>query len=77
MLKWTASRRSGRKVIGLGLTAENVDLLMQGKPIMIDGAKMGLPFDIAVHYGATVQTLIDDLDEQGITVGPETKVRKE
>lgn len=41
----------GKKIIGLGLSATNMSLLKNNKPIFINGNDMHLNIDIFIFYG--------------------------
>jgi hypothetical protein len=76
MIKFTATNpNSGSKLIGLGITAANVELLKQGKPIHVKFSELGLPWDgeILLFFGETEDAIAKDLAAQGlippITVG--------
>ena len=70
MIKWT-TRLNGRAIIWLGLEAGNVAYLQAGRPILIDGAALGLPVDIVIHYGETKELMIQQMREAGMTLPPE------
>ncbi len=65
MIKFTADMNGGRKLIGIGLTAGNIERLKQGKPIHISLEEMGLPWraDIGILYGETEDSLREELSE--------------
>lgn len=65
MIRWRGNR-GGREVVGLGIEAGNVERLMNGEPILVKGETVGIPFDIFIHYGATSDALVSDLEEAGI-----------
>ena len=71
MIKWRAAGRKGRDLIGFGLEAGNVQELMDGKPMFIDGAPLGLHHDLFIHYGATKEAMIEELRENGLSLPPE------
>ena len=50
MIKYVATdTTTGRTSLGIGLSAGNVQRLMEGRPIAIDGTKLGLPIDVLIH----------------------------
>jgi hypothetical protein len=51
----------GQPVVLLGLEAENVKRLKEGKPILIKGAEIQIPFDILIVYGSTVEVITKEL----------------
>ena len=76
MVKFTAQGKTG-PLLGLGLTRRNLELLKQGRPIVIDLASMGLPpGEIFIFYGKTEQALTRDIlpyiTEDTIVHGAET-----
>lgn len=75
MIKFVADNKDGRrKILGLGLTAKNVEALKAGRPIHIHSEELGLPWnaDIVLFYGETEQALTEELQE---LIGPETDFR--
>jgi hypothetical protein len=48
MVKFSATTATGSKLIGLGLTEENMEHLRAGKPIHVDLREVNLPFDVQV-----------------------------
>lgn len=62
----------GRPLIVLGLTQDNVDRLLAGKPIAVDAEKLGLPpMAIVLTAAADNQALVDMLCEAGLLTPPE------
>lgn len=47
----------------LGLTAENVMRMKEGKPIKFDGRPFGYPGTIGICYGETEEAIVQDLVE--------------
>lgn len=76
MVKFVASRENGRKIVGIGITAGNIERLRNGKPIHIHLEELGLPWacEVMIIYGDTEQSLADDL--KGL-IGPDTVVNRE
>lgn len=74
MIKFKAGK-PGHLVLGIGLTHKNLELLKDGKPILIDGHEMGLGdvCKVIVFAGETEEALHNELKERGM-IGPETKV---
>jgi hypothetical protein len=74
MIKATATRADGRKVMIIGLAFGNLDNL-RAKPgddyIHINGKEMGLPVDVMIFAGATEADCVETM-KGGI--GPDTKV---
>jgi len=72
MIKFTGDSEDGkRKVLGIGLSDGNLRLLREGKPIMIWGEEMRLPFDVLVFWGKTDEALAESVKAG---VGPNTVV---
>lgn len=58
--------RSGDDLI-FGLSARNVELLMQGKPISIDLRDLGLPKGrVMILYGTTEEAMKEELQRAGV-----------
>lgn len=72
MVKFKA-QTGNRIVLGFGLTARNVELLKEKKPIHISLDEMGLKnVDIILCYGDTEKALMDDLQQ---FIGPDTDIK--
>jgi hypothetical protein len=69
MIKFAATK-NGRTLMGLGLARRNIELLMAGKPILVDGEKLNLPFDVMILYGETEMTIVDELKAVGVELPP-------
>lgn len=50
-----------RVVYVLGLTARNLELLAQGKPIPVDLAELGGKGEVLIMYGETEADIADEL----------------
>lgn len=75
MIKFKFKADDGPVLIGLGITKENIDLLMQGKPIMIELDAMGLPMvRLGILYGENEQDILAQLQPH---ISEETVVRDE
>lgn len=73
MIRATAER-NGVPVIILGLSARNVELLKEDKPILTKMAVGDGPaFEVLIMYGQTEQAIIDALRESGVSI-PEVAV---
>lgn len=46
----------------LGIDAENVKRLKEGKPIMVSLAELGGSDDVCIMYGETMQAIADELE---------------
>lgn len=70
MIRATADMVDGGKLVLLGLSKRNLELLAKERPIMIAGSTMDIPFDIIVFAGEDEAAMIDQLKE---FIGPGTK----
>jgi len=54
MIKFTATTKDGKRLLGLGLSHVNLDRLREGKPINIDGTSVGIEgLDVLIFAGET------------------------
>jgi len=62
MVKFT-STREGRTLVGLGLSAGNVQRLREGKPIHVHLEELNLPYkiELMIMYGETEQEIANEL----------------
>lgn len=76
MIKFTASTDSGRTLIGIGISAGNVQRLKEGKPIHLNFEELNLPWkaDLMIMYGETEALMADELKQ---FIGPRTIIHKE
>lgn len=76
MIKFTAGTQNGRTLIGIGISAENVARLKQGKPIHVSLEELNLPWkaDVMLMYGDTEQVMAETLKE---FIGPQTVVHRD
>ena len=63
MIKFILQGDTGKKVIGLGLSEENVARLKKDKPILVKGQDLGVEHDIVVLYGETEESIVETLKE--------------
>lgn len=69
MIKFKADSPTG-PLIGLGLSAQNLRLLQEGKPIVINLADLGLPPGrVLIFYGETEASMAA---EMAAFIGPKT-----
>lgn len=64
MIKFTSHLQNGKKLIGIGLSRENCNRLLDGKPILFDGDQLeefGLQF--LIMGGETEETIHNSLKE--------------
>lgn len=59
---------NGRATLGIGLTIDDVIKLLKGDLIFISSDKLGLPVDVAVHYGKDEKELMGHLRDAGIAI---------
>lgn len=53
---------NAKDVIFFGLTRNNVNRLMQGEPILVDLAEIGLPSrKVVIHFGETEEAIVDEM----------------
>jgi hypothetical protein len=63
MLKVVMGGEGGKRLLLLGLTRENVDRLMTGMPVLVDGQELGLgDFKVGIHYGVDQEALIAEIE---------------
>ena len=68
MLKFLASNNDGSDPIyGLGLTERNLELLVSGKPIVVDLKDLNHheSVKVMIFYGLDEQTMVKDLKDAG------------
>ena len=76
MIKFIAAGASGN-VIGFGLSRENINRLVEGKPIVADLAALGIAgTEIFIFFGETEQALAKQLVDAG-AITQKTVVHKE
>lgn len=61
MIKATMQTEEGKNILLLGISAENVDRLKEGKPIHITGEDLGLCNDVLLMYGDTEAQIYKEL----------------
>jgi hypothetical protein len=73
VIRFTYRDKEDREHLCVGISAENVKRLKDGKPLCVNVAEMGLAVNgsIVVFYGDTEQTLYESIKE---FIGPDTKV---
>jgi hypothetical protein len=63
-----------RQVVGLGLSHRNLELLRQGKLIMVNLRELGVdgpPHEVMIFAGETEEAMTADLRSHGM-IGPDT-----
>jgi len=74
MIKFKAGNtKTGRELIGFGLTAKNVEQLKAGNPVHVMGVEMGIPIDVMIFYGETEQDMTRMLIKEHL-IDPERTV---
>lgn len=66
MIKAILKMVDGQHIIFLGLEQGNIDLLKQGKPILIELKEMGMSGEILISFGETKQEIMADLQKAGL-----------
>lgn len=66
MIKFRATSKTGRPVIGIGLSFRNLELLKQQRPIYINGQEIGVACDVIVLAGETEGALVAEFREHGV-----------
>jgi hypothetical protein len=61
MIKFKCKGNDGAELAGFGLSARNLELLMDGKPIFIKGAEVGIATDVVIFYGKTEKDMQEQL----------------
>jgi hypothetical protein len=60
------------KTIFLGIDKGNVNRLVEGQPILVEGDTLGMPgLDVAIHYGTTLPDVLADLRAAGLPIPEE------
>ena len=70
MIKLSATKGDGGKVLFLGISRRNVELLMADRPIKVIGKEVGCDHDIYVFFGETEQAMVDSMLRAGIKLPP-------
>lgn len=68
MIRAVATKANGTKVLLLGVDEDNVQRLKDGRPIHVNAEAYGLPCDVIIVYGKTMQHVIDELKAAGFEV---------
>ena len=68
MVKFTGTNQAGQPVLGLGLSRGNLNRLLEGKPIVLKPADVGLDWtgEIVIFAGQTEQAMIHMLSRAGV-----------
>ena len=59
MIKFALLQDKSKIVIGLGITRKNVELLKEGKPILVKLQELGIvePIEVMIFYGETEEII--------------------
>lgn len=52
-------------MVGFGLSAGNIEKLMQGMPIKVNGKDIGIDHDVVIFYGRTEQDMVQMFKDEG------------
>jgi len=69
MIKFVGTNpTTGDKIIGIGITAANIEKLKEGKPILFKLSDLGLdwPGEVTIFYGETEEKITKELAEAGL-----------
>jgi len=73
MLKAIGVRVDGGKLIALGLSHKNLEVIKTDKPILVRGTEIGIPeIDILLFSGPTERDMMTAMQK---LIGPETEVK--
>lgn len=56
---------AGVETIGIGIEAGNIERMMNGQPMVIRGDRLGIPFNIVIHYGRSPAEIMDEMKAAG------------
>ena len=63
MIKFTATTADGRKLLGIGLSHENLKRLKDNQPIRFKGEAVNLDgYDVMIFAGATEESMAKQMD---------------
>ena len=74
MIKGVAENELEGPLVFLGLSAENLRLLQEGRLILVQMSELGFEGRIAIFYGETEEQMLRDLKNQGFILAS-TKVK--
>lgn len=71
MIRMTVTSQDGKsKLLLLGVDRENINRLTAGQPIFVDGAAMGVGFDVAMMFGETLADCYAEMEKCGLGIPP-------
>lgn len=73
MIKATAKAADGTTLLILGLEKKNLEMLRQGRPMLIDGTKLGIPAHVYILYGDKPMDIVRELKSYGLDL-PDPKI---
>lgn len=68
MIRATGTDSKGHRFLILGVDRQNIDRLTSGKPIHVKGETVGLPVDVWIVFGETLQLVTDELVAAGVVL---------
>lgn len=74
MIKASATLPDGRKLVLLGLSSRNLELLRERKPAMINLDELGGANEVVIMWGETEQAIYDEMKGANV-IGAETEIR--
>jgi hypothetical protein len=66
MIKFVRTGKDGKPLVGLGLSAANIQKLKEDKPILLDLKELGMEGQLFIFTGDTEQSMLNDLKEAGL-----------
>lgn len=67
MIKFVSTKPNGTKLVGMGLSEENVKRLKEGKPISFNLDELGFEgLEGLIFYGETEESIVADLRAKGL-----------
>jgi hypothetical protein len=64
------SPSTGKRTLLLGVDRENMNRLMAGQPIYVEGKPLNLGFDVAIVFGESLQNVVEEMQKAGIHFPP-------
>lgn len=76
MIRAAGTGPNGRRFLILGLEAGNLQRLLDGDPIRLDGRDYGVDVEIVIDYAPTKEAMIERLREAGVVLPPEKEWKR-
>lgn len=74
MIKFTLTAASGKRVLGIGLSDENIKRLKEKDPILFDAAAVGIDnLDVLIMHGETEDSIREEL-RKNFKIGKEVEL---